>query len=330
MARAGIHRNERSAHNALMVQNRVARCEQRIALALEGEDAHLALLLERSVDLLIAHTELLMLAVAIRVTHRTLDDGLYLLLLQILEQNARLTHLRIHTGLDDGLHLLLHSLLGIALHRGVDRGVDPEAVAVDVIIRAVGLLILVAPAIERILVVLLNSLLVVPIGQELSACGTLGIHHLTQHLAEVGRLAIVVRDGFILERDRECRQRIAHLARDSSRSAHTVDHEVSARQSVLGVAHGRVARRGIHHADQHRRLLNVQLIGRLSEEGARCRLDTEGVRAVLHRIEVHRRDLLLGVVVLELEGRDPLLELRLNELHRAGRLAAIANGIAGE
>ena len=65
-----------------------------------------------------------MLAVAIRVTHRTLDDSLDLLGLQILKQDTRLTHLRIHTGLDDGLHLLLHSLLGVALHRGVDRGVD--------------------------------------------------------------------------------------------------------------------------------------------------------------------------------------------------------------
>ena len=58
------------------------------------------------------------------------------------------------------------------------------------------------------------------------------------------------------------------------------------------------------------------------------RLDAEGVRAELHRIEVHGGDLLLGVVVFEFEGRDPLLELRGHEFGLADDGAAVADRIA--
>ena len=40
IARAGIHRYERRTHDALVVENRVARGHHRVALALEGKDLH--------------------------------------------------------------------------------------------------------------------------------------------------------------------------------------------------------------------------------------------------------------------------------------------------
>ena len=229
VARARIHCNQRRTHNALVVEYRVARRHQRVALTLEGEDAHLALLVERGEYLLLAHTQLLVLAVSVRVLHCTLDDCLNLLLLQVLEQDTRVTHLRIHTWLDNGLHLLLHGLLGVALHSGVDGGVDTQTITVDIIGRAIGLSVLVTPAVKRILIVLLHGLLVVPVGEELAACRTLRIHHVTQHLTEVCSLTLVVRDRLILQCDGQGRERVAHAARKCSSNTHTAQNQVSAR-----------------------------------------------------------------------------------------------------
>jgi len=58
------------------------------------------------------------------------------------------------------------------------------------------------------------------------------------------------------------------------------------------------------------------------------RFDAVSVRAELHRIEVHRGDLLLGIIVFEFEGRDPLLQLRRHELGFADDGAAVARRIA--
>ena len=206
--------------------------------------------------------------------------------------------------------MLQQSLLGILLHRRVDRGVDLQTVTIDVVIRTVGLLILLAPAVERIVVPLIESMIEVPIVVELRTLRAGLVHHQTQHLAEVGCRTVVVRDGAVVELNGQCRERVVLGTCDATVGTHTRHHRVAASDRVIVVQYGVVACRFVHNAHQHGRLLNIELIGRLVEEGARRRLNAIGIRAVLDRIEVHCDELLLGVVVFEFHGRDPLFELR--------------------
>ncbi len=295
-----------------------------------GEDLHRTRLVERRLNLLLAVPGLLHLAVTVRVTDRLAHDPLPLLGRGIHEDALRPPVLLVHGRLDDLFELPLHRLLGIGLHPRVDRRIDFQPVAVDIVGRTVSLGVLVTPAIERILVVLLHRLVIVPLGIELVAARLLGVHHQTEHLAEVGCRAGVVRDGIVVEDDRQRRDRVARLAAQRPGLGHARKDQVAARHGVVVVPQRRVARRRVHHAHEHGGLLHVQLVGLLVEEGVGRRLDAEGVRAELHRIEVHRGDLLLGVVVFEFESRNPLLELRGHELCRTGDAAAVARRVARE
>ena len=139
-----------------------------------------------------------------------------------------------------------------------------------------------------------------------------------------------MRHGPVVQHDGQRRDRVALPARQRPGLLHARKHEVAAREGVVRIAHRGVARRGVHHAHQHGRLLHVQLVGLLVEERVGRRLDAVGVRAELHRIEVHRGDLLLGIVVFEFEGRDPLFQLRRHELGLADDGAAVAGRVARE
>ena len=75
-----LHRHKCCSHNALMVQNGVARSEQSIALALVGKDLHLALFVETCIYLFVVHARRLHIAEAVRVAHCSLDNSLFLLL----------------------------------------------------------------------------------------------------------------------------------------------------------------------------------------------------------------------------------------------------------
>ena len=137
-----------------------------------------------------------------------------------------------------------------------------------------------------------------------------------------------MRYGFVVQHDGQRRDRVALPARQRPGLLHARKHEVAARDGIVRIAHGGIACRSVHHAHQHGSLLHVQFVGLLVEEGMGRRLDAVGVRAELHRIEVHRNDLLLGVVVFEFEGCDPLLEFRRHELGLADDGAAVAGRVA--
>ena len=329
-ARGRIERHHRGTHDTLVVEDRVARRHQRVALALIGEHPHVAGFVESGVDLLLARPGVLHLAVTVRITDGMAHDPVALLLVGIDEKRLRRPELRVHLGLNLLLHLPLHGLLGIGLHHGVDRGIDFQPVAVDIVGRAVGLAVLAAPAVERVFLVLLHGLVVIPFGVELVALGPLGVHHKAQHLAEIGRRALVMRHGLVVGHDRQRRQRVALLACQRPGILHARKHQVPPREGVLGVAHGRIPRRGVHHPHQHGRLLHVQFVRLLVEEGLRRRLDAIGVRAVFDRIEVHGGDLLLRIVVFELQRRDPLLEFRHDEFRRTDDTPPVAHRVARE
>ena len=139
-----------------------------------------------------------------------------------------------------------------------------------------------------------------------------------------------MRNGFVVEHDGQRSDRVVLAAGQRPGLLHARKHQVAASQRIFGVTHGRITCRCVHHPHKHGSLLHVEVLRLLVEKGVRRRLDAVGVRSVFDRIEVHRGDLLLRIIVLELEGRDPLLELRGNEFGHAGHAAAVAGRIARE
>ena len=227
VSRRGIHRHERGTQNLLVMQNRVARSHRSIAVALVGEDLHSARTLERGIDLLLGNARLVHLIVAIRVAHCVAQNALDVLFALVAEQHTRILHLTIHSRLHVRGHMLQQSLLGIFLHRRVDRGIDLQTITIDVVVRAVSLLILLTPAVERVVIPLIERLIEVPIVVELRTLGAWLIHHQSQHLAEVGCRTVVVRDGAVVELNGQCRERIVLLAREATVGSHTRHHRVS-------------------------------------------------------------------------------------------------------
>ena len=313
-----------------MVEDRVPGREYRVAFSLVGEDLHRTGLVEARQDGLFVHACLLHLVVAVRVTDRVAHDALTLLSVCVDEERFGAFELCVHLGLDHRLHLLLNGLLGVFLHPGVDRGVDLQTVAVDVVGRAVGFGILQAPAVDRIFVVLLDRLFVVPVVLELAALGPFGVHRQAEHLPEIGRRAFVVRDRLVVEQDRQGRDRIPLVACDGACRCHAVEHQVTACEGIFRVAAGGIHRGTLDQSRQQGGFLDVEFVGFLVEEGVGRRFDAVGVRAELHGIQVHGGDLLLGVVVFEFQGRDPLLEFGYDQLGRAGDLAPVLVDVAGK
>ena len=213
--------------------------------------------------------------------------------------------------LHDG-HLSGHGVLRMLLDAGVDGGVNLKTVHV-----------------------------------EIQAVGAVAVLHQTFHaehvdvfaevLAEVGRDAV----GGVLLRMLPAQhygQRLERielrLGGGASAEGHpsvlieVVQDDVATREGVLGMQPGVVGRSGFEQTHQHGGLLVGEAVGRRAEIAARRRLDAEGVGAEVHRVEIHREDVLLGVEELQLLGHNPLLHLHHQQLH-AGDVAAEAGGVAG-
>ena len=91
-------------------------------------------------------------------------------------------------------HVLLHCLFGVALHHGIDRRIDLQSIGVDIIGGAIGLAILVAPAIERVrlpLNAVVSELSILP-RSIVTSVGFIRHHDLAQMLTEVGSYALLV------------------------------------------------------------------------------------------------------------------------------------------
>ena len=105
---------------------------------------------------------------------------------------------------------------------------------------------------------------------------------------------------------------------------------VTACEGIFRVTAGGIHRGALDQSRQQGGFLDVEFVGFLVEEGVGRRFDAVGVRTELHGIQVHGGDLLLGVVVFEFQGRDPLLEFGYDQLGRAGDLAPVLVDVAGK
>ena len=100
--------------------------------------------------------------------------------------------------------MLSDGFFGVALHVRVDRGVDAQAVGVDVVGRAVFLKVLITPSEERISFPcqrIVMIFLVLP-GCIIGANGSLGCQHMAQIFAQVGGKAFFVGNTLEVEAQR--------------------------------------------------------------------------------------------------------------------------------
>ena len=228
--------------------------------------------------------------------------------------------------------MLGNGFLGKLLHLEIDGGIDAEAVAVKVIPAAVVLAGLVDPAIEGI------------VGPEERICteilpgvvrgtpGLLGIHGTAEHVPEIGSHARGAVHRPLVGLDGDGLDGIPLGLGQVPRLLHLGEDEITPHQGLVGVDVWVVPGGLVDHSHQHGALLHLQVYGFLVEELGRGRLNSVGVAAEEHGVEIHVHYLLLGIVPLKLDGGDPFLELYPYHPHLGypGDLAAdIAPGIQG-
>ena len=230
--------------------------------------------------------------------------------------------LAVECFLEIASHVLGHSLLGVLLHLVVDGGIDAQAVPVEVVGGAVALLVLVQPAVDRVVVPAERIVREVLRELVVRALGTRGLHVAAEHVAEIGRVAGVVVLHLEIQGNGNLTEGIALRLGQVAALLHLPDHEVAALQGAVGVEDGVVARGLVDHAHQQGGLLDREVGRLLGEVRLRGSLHAVGAAAEEDGVQVHVHDLVLGVVPLDLDGGDPLLELDAHHLELVADLAA--------
>ena len=162
--------------------------------------------------------------------------------------------------------MLGNGLFRIALHVLVDGRINPQAVAIEVILRAVGLAVLVQPAVnsiglptERVGGIVLRIVIV-------TALWLTGLHCTDEHILEIrAETRVVVHHLMSGDINRYLLNRVPLRLSEVTGLLHLPDHEVPALQRLVRINHRIVARRLVHHSDQRRAFLNRQL-GRVLRE----------------------------------------------------------------
>ena len=149
-----------------------------------------------------------------------------------------------------------------------------------------------------------------------------GAHRAAEHVAEVGAQAGVVVLLLVAEGDGERLQAVPFGLGDEVVLGHLVQHVVAALERLVVVEHRIVAGGLVDHSHEAGSLLDGQVGRFLPEERAGRGLDAVGVAAEEDGVEVHRDDLVFGVVAFQLDGRDPLLELDAHHLGGTDELVA--------
>ena len=210
------------------------------------------------------------------------------------------------------------------LHARIDGGVDAQAIAVDIIVRAVGFLVLVAPAIEGVVVpVIFVGIIGIHI-RVVAAHGLLGHHDAAQFLTEVWRNAVlVVIHGMAVEQQFALLRLVAALGCEHAFFVHLVEHHIAACTHAVGIAERVVVRRVLAHAHKCGGLFKREVLGLLAKVHPCGALDAHCIVQEVELVEVHLDDFLLGVVALQFERNHPLDGLLQRSFKDVGRLGRV-------
>ena len=198
-----------------------------------------------------------------------------------------------------GAQVLLHGPLRVALHAAVQRGVDAQAVGVQVVGLPVGL----GQQVVALLVLLAEQVL------QLGA----------QHLAVVGRGTFRVVHPLEAQAQWQLLERIVLLWRERAVLHHLCHHHHAAVQGGVRPAQGVEERGVLEHAHQHGRLLHPQAVRGGVEIDPRRAVDPHRLVDPVEAVQVHGDDLVLGVLPFQPRGDDPLLELLEHPLEEVRR-----------
>ena len=175
----------------------------------------------------------------------------------------------------DNLHLLDDCLLSIALHSGIDGGIDFQTIAIEVDV------IFLAPLLQF----RFNS------------------------LAEVKCLSVIVVLDTVIEVDRLLRQCVVSLTIDVLMEQHVVEHHITAVKGILRVDARIIISGSLEQSHKNGTLVGGEVTGCSAEIGLGSCLDSEGVRTEINGISIHRQYLLFIEEHLNLDGSNPLLAL---------------------
>ena len=312
MAGARLHRHERGPEYRLVVADGIIRGHRGVdeTLVVVGEDPHPDGFGKSLEDLGLRLSGLLENAPAVApaagLVHHPVAGGLVYV---VGERRVGLVLQVLHEIRLEGTNPFRHGLFGIFLHLVIDGRVDPQAVLVEVIMGTVGLGVLFDPSVELVVGPgegvcreILTDLVV-------GTVGLLGGHHALDHVPEIGSPTGVVVLDLIVQGDRNLLDGIPLGLVDVAGLFHLANHEIPAVQGLVGIEGGIVASRLVGHAHQHGALLHVEFGRHLAEESLRGGADSVCVASEEDGVEIHRHDLVLGVVPLQLYGGDPFLQL---------------------
>ena len=327
----GFDRHEGSPEERLVVTDGIVRCHHGVPVSrgIPGEHPHGDLLVKAFRDLGVGMAGSLHHAVAVAPAAGLLHVLFHDLVAGSIGERPVLpvAELPVEHFLEVLAQVLGDGFLGIPLHLVVDGRIDAESVLVQVILGTVVLEVLVQPAEKRV---------VGPqegIGPEVlhglisPAAGALGHHRPAEHVPEVRSHTGSPVDAAGMQFDGKGPEGIALLPGQVILVPHAPEDQVAALQRLVGID-GRVVAGGfVHHAHQDGAFLHLQVDGILAEEIQGGRLDAVGIGPEEDCVQVHVHDFLLGVVALQLDGRDPFAELDPDHVQFGGMFLTGVQGL---
>ncbi len=262
MPRVRVHRHKTATQVVFQPAYRVHGRQNRIDHAIVREHLHLHRCIERLTNLCLALALLFHTPIAVGLTHGTRKNAIrFLLRYQPREGRIPLAFALTEETFLQVVQVFCYRLLGIALHTGIDGGIDFQTILIDIVVRTVGFGILLAKTVQRVVVPLIavdGILLLVPL-RVVALLGLFGGQHPTQILTEIGSQALLVVHRRIVQLDRQSLQRIALGTRDILVLAHLAQYGIASVERTLVTANRIVERRILAHTDKHRRFLYLEI-----------------------------------------------------------------------
>jgi len=281
MAVERIHRHKAGAQEVFVVPDGVHRGHHRILLAMPGEDRHLFGRVESPSDFRFRSTVVLHNAVTVCLLHGLVEYLFHLFFGELIGVWGCFAVFLFgkETTLQVASQVFFHRFFGIFLHARVDGGVYFQSVGVNVVIRTVFLVILLAPSVQwvcfpcqRIFVILLHLPAAV-----IATARLAGGHHAAQVFAEVSGKALFVVHTVVFQRKGQLLQRVALFFGNVIGLAHLVEHHVASAARAFVETHRVEERRVFAHAHQRGGFFYFQFRRFATEIGVRSGFNAHGV-----------------------------------------------------